>query len=328
MSSSAAASPRVTAVVVTWRGKDHIEACLLSLLDQDEPAPILVVDNASDDGTREILARFAESAPDLRVLRLDRNAGFAGGMHAAMATVGTEFVALLNDDAVADRGWLGALRRGLDARPDAAAATSRMLLMSDGRINNAGVGLTKAGYGFDIGYGEDPSHCLHAREVFGFSGGAAMIRTRDLQQAGGFPAEFFLYYEDTDTAFRLRLMGHRVLYEPAAEVRHIHSASAGGDRRAFAFHNERNRLWMLMRCAPARVAIGALGRFCLTTASIAARGLAGRRAEGANFQPALRLRVLLTTVRHIPALVRQRRSLPVTARQRRLVWDSSAALSR
>lgn len=315
--------PDVTVVVVTWRGAAHIAACLDSLLGQSEAARILVIDNASDDGTQEILRRYQQDESSMRVVRTAVNLGFAGGVAHALELVDTPLVALLNDDAVADPDWLAALHQALAEQPDAAAATSRMRLADSGLINNAGVALTASGYGYDIGLGDDPANHAQRADVFGFCGGAALLRTDALRTAGGFPASFFMYYEDTDTSWRLRLHGWTVTYQPTAEVLHQHGASAGPATRMFAFHNERNRLWMLIRCAPAGVAARQLGRFALTTASLTLKGALGRRPPGWQFSTRLRLTVLGSTLRSLPALARQRRAIPADGSTRRHVWAAA-----
>src|ERR1700716_1851209 len=93
-----------TVVVVTWRGRDHVRQCLDAVAAQHRPHSTLVVDNASDDGTAEILAGHP-SRP--RVLRLRRNLGYAGGLAKALPEIRTPFVAWLNDDATPDPDWLG-----------------------------------------------------------------------------------------------------------------------------------------------------------------------------------------------------------------------------
>lgn len=300
----------MTVLVVTWRGVSLLPSCLDALREQTVPHRLVVVDNASTDGTADLLAgRY----PEATVLRLPANAGFAGGVAAGLDRVDTPYVALLNDDAVADPGWLAALVGALDADDRLAAVTSRLLLAGTGPpvINNAGVLLLGTGYGADRGLGapDGPPYDEPA-EVFGFSGGAAALRTDALREVGGFPAEFFLYYEDTDTAWRLRLAGWRVGYGPGAVVRHRHSATVDQRSESFAFHNERNRLLMLTRCAPAGLVVRQLARFTLTTASLAAKRLARRRLPaGHQFRIGLRLRVMVSFLRMLPAALRERRRI-------------------
>jgi GT2 family glycosyltransferase len=248
---------RSTIVVVTWRGKAHVGACLDAVAAQTRPYRLLVIDNASDDGTAEVLERHP-SVPT--VLRLPANAGYAGAL--AVADVDTEFTAWLNDDAEPAPDWLARLEDALDERADAAAAGSRMVGV-DGAVISLGVGLTADGYGVDVVTGDEPE--------FGFCGGAVLLRTSALRRAGGVPARFFCYYEDTDTAWRLRLSGHTIVSVPDAVVTHRHGASSRPGSRQFHLWNERNRLAMLVRCAPAAVAAREVARFAAITAALPLR---------------------------------------------------------
>lgn len=252
---------RSTIVVVTWRGKGHVSACLDAVAAQTRPHRLLVIDNASDDGTAEVLAHHP-SAPD--VLRLPANVGYAGALAAVDAE--TEFTAWLNDDAEPAPDWLAQLEDALDQRQEAAAAGSRMVGL-DGSVISLGVGLTASGHGVDLVSPDAP--------VFGFCGGAVLLRTSVLREVGGVPASFFCYYEDTDTAWRLRLAGHTIVSVPEAVVVHRHGASTRPGSRQFHLWNERNRLAMLIRCAPAGVAAREVARFAAITALLPLRRAVG-----------------------------------------------------
>lgn len=261
-----------------------------------------MVDNASDDGTAALISGH-------EVVRLPRNLGYAGGLAAVLDLVDTPYVAWLNDDAVPDPSWLTELEHALDGDPGAAAATSSILL-TDGSTQSVGVALTSDGHGKDV--------VLAGREVFGFCGGAALLRTAELRAAGGVPASFFCYYEDTDTAWRLRLAGHRVISVGPARVRHQHGASTRPGSALFHRWNERNRLLMLLRCAPGPVAARELARFLVITALLPLRQ---NVPDAANFTFGLRARVLGEVLLRMPATVVQR--LVIGARSkvaRRVVW--------
>lgn len=292
----------VTVVVVTWQGRELTLAALASLQAQTVPHHVLVVDNASTDGTVEAV-RAAH--PGVEVLDLSTNTGFAGGMAAALDRVDTRFVALLNNDAVAQRHWLERSLAAL-ADPGVAAVTAKLLLAEDtGRVNNAGVVLLPDGYGADRGLGEpDDERFAEPVEVFGFSGGAAVLRTLAVKAVGGFDADLFMYYEDTDLSWRLRLAGWRIVYAPDAVVRHRHAATSDPASEMFAFHTERNRLLVLLRHAPLPYAAGRVGRFLLTTASLLARRALGQDRPASRVQdPGLRLRVAVDVARRTPATV-------------------------
>jgi GT2 family glycosyltransferase len=302
------ASSRVTVMVVTWQGADLLPSCLDSLRKQTLPHEVVVVDNASTDGT---VALLADRFPDVRVVCNPVNRGFAGGVADGLEVVNTPYVALLNNDAVAEPEWLARLVDVLEAHPEAAAVTSRMLLadVAPPTMNNAGVILRPDGYGADRGLGEPPPVYDTPGEVFGFSGGAALLRTEAIHAVGGFPRPFFLYYEDTDTSWRLHQAGWSIRYEPSAVVHHRHAATSDTTSAAFAYWNERNRLLMHLRCASPGRATAVCLRFMLTTGALAIRRLLGAPPPP-HYQQRLhlRLRVVAGVLRLLPWALRSRRA--------------------
>lgn len=265
-----------------------------------------MIDNASDDGTARLLAGHP-SRP--RVVRLPRNAGYAGAMAAALPLVGTPFMAWLNDDAVPATDWLARLEDGIGS---AAAATSR-LEYADGTLQSLGVRLTPDGHGADTT--EAPA--------FGFCGGAALLRTEVLRVVGGVPAGFFCYYEDTDTAWRIRLAGHAIVAVPGARVTHRHGATTRPGSRSFHRWNERNRLLTLLRCAPAGIAVREISRFAVLTALLPARQ---NVPDAANFRVGLRCGVLAEVLLRLPSALRGRYAITRRSQiSRRTVWRTWAA---
>ncbi len=307
--------PLVTVVVVTWQGRHLLEPCLQSLRHQTLAHRVVVVDNASTDGTAALLADH----PEVEVVVLDRNTGFAGGVWAALPHVDTRYLALLNNDAEADPAWLAEGVAQLEARPRVAAVSSRMLLADQTHtINNAGVVLLSTGYGADRGLGDvDDDRFATDTAVFAASGGAGLYRTLAVKAVGGVEPRYFMYYEDTDLSWRLRLAGWEVDYCHRAVVRHRHAASSEPGSASFAFHTERNRLLTLARCAPLSTVAAATGRYVLTTGSLSASRLRGRPVPpDAVFSPRVRLRALLSAARLAPSLMSVRRTV---TRERRAV---------
>ena len=185
-------------------------------------------------------------------------------------------------------------------------------------LNNAGGMVFRDGYGADRAYQElDRGQYQRPEEVFTFCGGAVLLRTQALREAGLFDEDFFLYYEDTDLSWRLRALGWSIRYQPSAMVRHIHSASSVEWSPLFVFHTDRNRLLMLTKNARAGLAVREVLRYPLTTVLYVARDLI--RARYARRRPPvrptlLRLRVLGSYLRLLPVMLVRRRRLAARAR--------------
>jgi hypothetical protein len=298
---AAGETPGVTVVVVTWNGAHLLGPCLDSLRAQTQPHRLLVVDNCSTDSTAAVLGGY----PEAEVLPMTTNTGFAGGAQAGLDAATTRYVAFLNNDATAEPDWLAALVEGLETSPSVAAATSRILLSADGRINNAGGALGRWGTGYDRGYGQsDGPPYDEPADVAAFCGAAAIVRADVAREVGGFEVGFFLYYEDTDLSWRLGTAGYRIRYVPGAVVRHEHSATTDQASPSFAFYNQRNQLLMLVRNAPTWLVVIAFARFAAVTLVRLVRpggGHAGRFSH--------RLRVAAAVARRLPAAVRARRRI-------------------
>jgi len=184
-------------------------------------------------------------------------------------------------------------------------------------LNNAGSMVFRDGYGADRAYQElDRGQYQLPEEVFAFCGGAVCFRTEALRQAGVFDDDFFLYYEDTDLSWRLRSLGWRIRYQPAAVARHIHSASSVEWSPLFVFHTDRNRLLMLTKNASAGLVAREVLRYPLTTASLALREVA--RSRHTRRRPPvrptlLRLRVLRSYAGLLPKMLVRRRRIAAQA---------------
>ena len=316
---------RTTAVVVAWQAAERLGPCLAALTSQPGVA-VLVVDNASTDRTREVVAAH----PQVRLLEAGANLGFAGGCSLGLTQVATPFAALVNDDAVVRTGWAAALEAELDAHPDCALVTGKVLLR-DGRVNSAGGVLDRYGRGADRGFGAPAKDAyLAAEEVFFAPATACLVRMSDVRAVGLLDARYFLYYEDVDLAWRLRLTGRTVRYTPGAVADHDHGASSGAGSGSVlhAFHDSRNRLLTLTKDATAGRALGQAVRLPLTAASLAGRALGGGAPDGRA--AALRHagavgRAWLSFLRLLPHALRERRRVGRSAVLTRTAVEQQAA---
>ncbi len=243
-----------TIVIVNWNGARLLPACLEALRTQIRPAnEIIVVDNGSRDASLDLLAR---RFPEVRVLALPRNLGMGGGTNVGIRASEGEIVVALNNDTIADPGWLAALLAPLEADPTLGATMSTMLFAHAPEwIAAAGITVHRNGLAL-----EDLSGVRYAdlpptpRPIFGPTGGATAYRRTMLDDIGLFDPDFFMYLEDVDLAWRARLRGWSSLHIPQATIRHIYSASSGQGSPLKSFHLARNRLWTLRKCLPSALA--------------------------------------------------------------------------
>jgi len=177
-------------------------------------------------------------------------------------------------------------------------------------VNNAGNDLRADGYGLDRGFGVRRSEwATEATEVFGWCGGAVLLRPSFLEQVGLFEESFFLYYEDVDLSWRGRARGWRYAYVPEAVAHHVHAASGGVANPMAMRFAERNRLVTLVRNAPAPMAVRAVVGFTTATASYALRGPGPGDGPPPGPIARRRLGALGLFLRALPAALGQRRRL-------------------
>jgi len=181
-------------------------------------------------------------------------------------------------------------------------------------VNNVGSELVVGGWGRDRGFLQpDKGQFEEPVDVFAWCGAAVLFPTRYLRDVGLFDERFFMYYEDTDLAWRGRLRGWRYRYIPNSVVRHIHAATSVEGSGLFHHYVERNRLIMLTKNAPPGYAARAAWLYLLATASYARRDVvrAVVRGRRPSLQSSLRrLRSFVAYLRLVPELVKERRSRP------------------
>ena len=232
-------------IVVTWNRRELLRACLTSLRRQIAAEfEVIVVDNGSTDGSADV----AEHEFGCRVLRNRENRGFCAANNAARG----EFIALLNNDAEAESGWLAALCRAFEDRPEVGMAASKILVYEDpGRIDKAGHLIFPDGQNRGRGSGErDLGQYDRVEECLWPDGCAAMYRRQMLVSIGGFDEDFFAYADDAELGLRARIAGWKCLYVPDAVVRHHRggAVAVASTRRLFLI--ERNRVLLALKLFP------------------------------------------------------------------------------
>ena len=244
--------PRSAAVVIpSWNGRRWLDGCLESVFAQTRPPDgVIVVDNGSTDGSA---AHVRERFPDVRVVELGRNTGFAGGANAGLRAAAAEFVALVNQDVLLKPDWLERACRALDEAPRAASVATKMLDLGDpSLLYDTGDILRRDGVCEQRGrFERDDGRFDASGEVFGACAGAALYRREAVLALGGFEERFFIYLEDADLALRLRLAGWTCVYEPAVAL-HAGEGSGGPPERPVHAWAERNTLLLVARAYPWR----------------------------------------------------------------------------
>ena len=206
---------------------------------------MLVVDNASSDGSDAIAAEAAERHDSVRLLRSPTNRGYAGAVNLALAEARGAYIAVLNMDVIVSPGWLDPLISFLETTPEAGAACPLIVLESDpARINAAGQDVHVTALGFNR-WLEEPSQRAGSEpfRVSGLHGAAFLIRRDLLESIGGWDESGFLYHEDVELSWLLRLAGREICCVPASTVRHDYHLTMFPQK---LFLLERNRWSMLL----------------------------------------------------------------------------------
>lgn len=246
---SAAMSNIVTVIVVNWNAGSMLKICIEHLLRQTiKPEKILVVDNASSDGSISNI----KPSRSVEIIYLSENTGFAKGNNIALKKISTPFVALLNPDAFPEPDWLEKLLACAVKHLDAASIGSLQLKDDLNIIDGLGDCYHISGLMWRSRHGK-PIRPIdrQEKEIFSPCAAAALYRMDALRKVGFFEEGFFCYAEDVDLGFRLRLAGYSSWYQPLAIVKHLGSATTGGKHSNFSvYYGHRNLMWVYWRNLP------------------------------------------------------------------------------
>jgi len=220
--------PRVAVVVLNFNGLKWLPRCLSSVTrTKGLTVNIYVVDNASTDKSVHYVRK---NFPNVRVIAHSTNLGFAAAYNRALAKIEADYFVLLNNDTeVLNPNWVQCLVKVAAADPLMAAVSCKILSMEHpGHIDSVGVMGIPFWRGFvDIGKEEEDEGQYDTSEFepFSFCGGAALLRRTVFEQVGGFDEKFFMYVEDVDLSWRLRLLDYRIGFAPYARVAHFFSGT-------------------------------------------------------------------------------------------------------
>jgi N-acetylglucosaminyl-diphospho-decaprenol L-rhamnosyltransferase len=304
----------VSVIVLNYNGRRWLRPCLDALAAQRGAPPfeVIVVDNASTDGSSEAVREYIQETAAvgkksafgaLHLVETGANLGFAAGNNAGARTARGAMLVFLNNDTVAEPDWLARLHGALPTRPQFALATSRLVFLDDpSMVDSAGDGYLRAGGAFKHGYGGPADDALTSREVFGACGGAFLIRRSVFEALGGFDERFFMVYEDVDLSYRARLLGFRCWYAADAIVRHAGSATLGVASPAAVYYGQRNLEWTWLKNTPRALLLR-------TAIPHAIYSLAGMSHYARRGRLLAAVRGKLAALLGLPAVLRDRRAV-------------------
>ncbi len=244
---------RASVVVLNHNDREHIERCLGCLAAQRfDDFEVVVIDNASTDGSRELLREASGKDPRFRLVESDRNLGCAGGRNLGIARSAGDVVAFVDADAFPAQDWLQNVVRAFDGPGVGLVASRQLLDRNPWLLNGLGGTLNLQGYGRDRGFGLPDGLCAPPEAPIFASGNGLAVRGEVVARIGGFDETYVNYYEDVDLCLRARRAGVRLALAPGAVLRHaLGAVSRPGARRSDLV--ERNRIRTVLRHYPPRL---------------------------------------------------------------------------
>ena len=247
----------IAVVILNWNGKKMLERFLPSVTAHTTGnAEVVIADNGSTDDS---IAFLEKEYPQLRIIRMDKNYGFAEGYNRALAQIEADYYVLLNDDVEVTEGWIDPIIAQMERNPDTAICQPK-LLMYDQRdtfeyAGGAGGFIDKYGYPFcrgrlfttlekDHGQYDDPC------EIFWASGAAMFVKAKVWKELGGLDGEFFAHMEEIDFCWRAKNAGYRVEYCPKSTIYHVGGGTLPKSNPRKTFLNFRNNMALLYKNLP------------------------------------------------------------------------------
>lgn len=324
MEASHTNGPLVSIIVVNWNGLMFLDGCLSSLEKQTwNQREFILVDNGSTDGSVECIRAWTKRLSNAKALYLSENTGFCRANNLAFARAQGEWIALFNNDAVAEPNWLEELVRNRDAVRQIGMLGSKIrFLEPTGVIDKVGHLIYWDGQNRGRGTMErDAGQYDQGEEILWPDACAALYHRKLFEETGGFDETFFAFGDDADLGMRARLLGWKAWYVPTAVVHHHHSATAGAYSPLKVMLVERNRLLLAIKSFPLSLLLQnpywSLRRFSWHAyAAFRRRGAAGRfvRAHGWSRVPLNLVWSYLSAARLLPQALRRRRHIQQTKR--------------
>ena len=246
---------KLAIVILNWNGSKMLSQYLPSVLQYSrEEATIYVADNASSDDSLEMLRSYF---PEVRLILLDKNWGFAEGYNKSLVQIDAEYYLLLNSDIEVTHHWLSPMLEFMDSHPEVAACQPKLLSVFDKDsfeyAGACGGFLDRYGYPFCRGrifdtVEKDNGQYDQPAEILWATGAALLTRARIFKKVGGLDARFFAHNEEIDLCWRMRIMGYKIYCIPDSKVYHVGGGTLPKGNPMKTYLNFRNNLTMLYKC--------------------------------------------------------------------------------
>ena len=268
---------KVAVVILNWNGKSFLEQFLPSVVKYSNNAQIIVADNNSSDDSVSFLK---DNYPEIEIILLDKNYGFAGGYNKALKQVDAEYYVLLNSDVEVTENWLNPMVQLLDSDESIVACQPKIKDYNNKSFYEyagaSGGFIDKYGYPFCRGrifetLEEDKGQYDDAIEVFWASGACLFIRSKQYQEIGGLDEFFFAHMEEIDLCWRLKNRGYKIMVCPSSSVYHVGGGTLNKIKPQKTFLNFRNSLLTLHKNLPEN------GRFAIIFTRLCLDGIAGAK---------------------------------------------------
>lgn len=248
----------VAVIILNWNGKSMLSRFLPEVVRTTDPAiaDVIVADNGSDDGSMQLLE---EKFPSVKVIRFDRNYGFAEGYNRAIALTRYRYTVLLNSDVATTERWVNILYDYMESHPATGAIQPKILSVEQpDSFEYAGASggyLDCNGYPYCRGrlfdtVESDIGQYDNVAEIFWASGAALMVRGDLYIKVGGLDADFFAHMEEIDLCWRIRLAGQRIEVVPQSVVHHLGGGTLPASNPRKTYLNFRNNLLLLHKNLP------------------------------------------------------------------------------
>lgn len=243
---------RTTVIIPNYNGIKYIEACLDTLLSGSCVPQIIVVDNASSDGSRELIEQKYGEKEEIRLICLAENTGFCHAVNVGISKAGTEYVFLLNNDTETERHCVEELEKVMDSHANAFSVGAKMInLHFPEKIDDAGDFYNALGWAFARGKDKPVVNYNKEDRIFAACAGAALYRREVFDEIGLFDEAHFAYLEDIDVGYRANIYGYRNFFAPKAHVYHEGSGVSGSRHNPFKVNlSARNSIYLIYKNMP------------------------------------------------------------------------------